>query len=69
MKNNYSEQDSGGIIKKTYVNSKFTKFHLDSRFGKGFFDIDRPNFNDKPVSVIQVMLCGGGEVIVEYVFD
>jgi len=62
-----------GILAKSTPNSKIVRFHMNSQMAKRFFDESGPHYvndyNRIPVIVLQVMLCGGDEFLVEFLDD
>jgi len=65
---------SGTLIKST-EKSKIVRFHKDSNLATYMFDVEQPrrikskydaNNENKNVVVLQVMLCGSDEFLVEY---
>ena len=61
----------GGTLVKSTQGSKIIRFHMDSGLAKTFFNIDKPyyrkNYDDIYIEVLQVMLCGGDNYLVEYI--
>jgi len=61
-----------GTLVKSADKSKFVRFHQSSYLAEYFFDIDKPTnkgrySNDsKEIVVLQVMLCGNEQFLVEY---
>lgn len=62
-----------GTLVKSTPKSKIIRFHSTSKMAKMFFDEEKPyrKQDDYPytvtyVDVLQVMLCGDGEFLVEY---
>jgi len=65
-----------GIIAKSTPKSKIVRFHMQSKHANTFFDLIQPHYSIKeqykkesktPISVIQVMLCGNNELLVEFI--
>ena len=61
----------GGTVVKSCSDSKFIRFHMESQLAGAFFDGSTPNNGAKgyayrKVSVLQVMLCGNEQFLVEY---
>ena len=65
-----------GILAKSTPKSKIVRFHMNSEYAKTFFHITQPHYIIKelykketkiPISVIQVMLCGENQFLVEYI--
>ena len=55
------------MLQKSCAESKFKRFHLKSDFAKNVFD-DEPNIGyGRKISVLQIMVFGDQEVIIEYV--
>ncbi len=75
--NNKIEINSvNGILAKSTPESKIVRFHMKSEYAKTFFDLTQPHYTIEelykkeskiPVCVIQVMLCGGNEFLVEFI--
>lgn len=61
----------GGTLVKSTQGSKIIRFHMSSDYAKTFFSIDKPyyrkNYDDIYIEVLQVMLCGGDNYLVEYI--
>ena len=63
----------GGTLVKSTQGSKIIRFHMSSDYAKTFFSIDRPyylhtsNYSHIYIEVLQVMLCGGDNYLVEYI--
>jgi len=57
----------GGIIKKLDEKSFFIKFHQNSRLADNLFE-PNPKYKDKPISIIQMMLINGGEILAECIY-
>lgn len=55
-----------GILQRSNENSFFVKFHQNSKLADKFFE-PNPKYNDKPISIIQVMLVHQGYMLVEYI--
>lgn len=59
-----------GTLVKSCKESKIVRFHQDSPLAKEFFDLSNPHHvrgnKDIPVTVLQVMLCGDKQFLVEY---
>jgi hypothetical protein len=68
---------TSGIIAKSSPESKFVRFHMGSVSADMFFALDRPHkakekeypYKKEHVIVLQVMLCGENEFLVEYIDD
>jgi len=68
---------TSGIIAKSSPGSKFVRFHMESKSADMFFALDRPHktkdeeypYKKEYVIVLQVMLCGENEFLVEYIDD
>ncbi len=68
---------TSGIIAKSSPESKFVRFHMGSERANMFFALDRPHktegkeypYKKEYVIVLQVMLCGENEFMVEYIDD
>lgn len=65
---NISFNSVSGTLVKSTGESRFIKLHMDSPYAKQIFSVDRPNLNGRLVSVLQVMLCGDGVLLAEYVY-
>ena len=67
--NNYNSV--GGTLVKSTQGSKIIRFHMKSDYAKTFFSIDKPHYrkgyDDIYIEVLQVMLCGGDNYLVEYI--
>ena len=69
--NNYNSV--GGTLVKSTQGSKIIRFHMSSDYAKTFFDLNKPYYNSKDsynriyIEVLQVMLCGGDNYLVEYI--
>ena len=61
----------GGTLVKSTQGSKIIRFHMSSDYAKTFFSIDKPyyrkNYDAIYIEVLQVMLCGGDNYLVEYI--
>lgn len=61
-----------GTIVKNYKDSFFKRFHLNSSFAEDIFDVKNPHicveYSEKPVVVLQAMLCGNMEVLCELIW-
>ena len=57
---------AGTIVKSTAA-SKFIRVHTDSPYAKTLFKVGRSSLDDKPVEVLQIMLCSGGNLLIEYI--
>lgn len=79
MFNSYSSNNSveinaiTGTIVKNYKDSFFKKFDLDSVFADRVFDTNSPHIsnygNNRPVVVLQMMMCGENKVIAELMWE
>lgn len=57
-----------GTLAKSHPNSKFIRFHMNSKTADRFFHIDKPYKSDyEYVEVLQVMICAGDNFLVEYI--
>ena len=67
-KQNYSFKNSSvsGSLFKSCDKSFFTRFHLQSGLAKQILT-DNPTYNRMPIVVLQIMICGDMEVIIELV--
>lgn len=63
----------GGTLVKSTQGSKIIRFHMKSIYADTFFDLNKPYYNSKNdydriyIEVLQVMLCGGDNYLVEYI--
>ncbi len=62
----YNYNMAEGTIGKSDSHTKFTKCHMNSQLSKNIFNEINPKINDKDIEVIQVMVCGNENLIVEY---
>jgi len=66
----------GGTLTKSDTRSQIIRFHMDSPMAKEVFSTTNPrldaggNYNNefKSIIVLQVMLCGGNQFLVEFMF-
>ena len=66
-----------GTLVKSTEKSKIKRFHMNSKLAETFFDVDQPyrevpgkwGKEKLPIIVLQVMLCGNGEFLVEFLDD
>ena len=63
--NKLSFNSVSGTLVKSSANSKMTRFHLESKAAEKAFS-DSPTIFDTRVEILQVMLCGDKEFLVEY---
>jgi len=64
-----------GTLVKSSEKSKFMRFHMNSDLAKMVFHRDKPHKYKAPdypyeksyIVVLQVMLCGDGEFLIEYI--
>lgn len=63
--NKLSFNSVSGTLVKSSANSKMVRFHLNSKAAEKAFG-DRPTIFDKRVEILQVMLCGDNQFLVEY---
>jgi len=57
-----------GTLVKSSPTSKFIRFNMNSIYANNFFNADKPCKDDiEYIEVLQVMLCGGDNFLVEYV--
>ena len=67
--NNYNSV--GGTLVKSTQGSKIIRFNMKSELANTFFDINKPyyrkNYDYIYIEVLQVMLCGGDNYLVEYI--
>ena len=61
----------GGTLVKSTQGSKIIRFHMKSSHADTFFDLAKPyypkNYDTIYIEVLQVMLCGGDNYLVEYI--
>lgn len=61
----------GGTLVKSTQGSKIIRFDMNSVLADTFFDLNKPHYrkgyNEIAVEVLQVMLCGGDNYLVEYI--
>ena len=55
-----------GIIQRSNEKSFFLKFHQGSKLADKLFE-PNPKYNDKPISIIQMMLINEGYILAECV--
>lgn len=55
-----------GTIIKSHPKSRFIRFHMNSEMARAAFSAQQPKINKDKVVILQVMLCGEKELIVEY---
>lgn len=74
LNNEITFNSVAGTLIKSCSESKFTRFHMNSDLAAMFFDRSQPHRNKNgyggigvEVEVLQVMLCGGDNFLVEYV--
>ena len=62
-----------GIMAKSCPESKFARFHQNSRMAESFFDKNRPHratgigYQTRGVTILQVMLCADNNFLVEFI--
>ena len=60
-----------GTLVKSCNGSRFIRFAKDSEYAAEFFDLHQPHYlsgrKKVPIEVLQVMLCGEGQFLVEYI--
>lgn len=63
-----------GTLVKSTPKSKILRFHMTSKLAESFFDKEQPCWKEKEypytvhkVDVLQVMLCGDSELLVEFI--
>lgn len=71
ISNSVTFNSVGGTLVKSCSNSKFIRFHMGSPLAESFFLRSTPNngasgLSYREVSVLQVMLCGNEQFLVEY---
>lgn len=66
--NNLKINAVSGTLTRSHPKSKFVHFHIKSRFAEHIFST-YPTMNKDAITVIQIMLCGEGVLLVEYVRD
>ena len=57
-----------GVLQKSCPESQFVRFHTKSRMAEFFFTTDTPSYNGRSVSVLQIMLYGDAECLIEFVY-
>lgn len=57
---------AGTLVKSTAA-SKFIRVHMNSPYAKTLFDVGTPSLDDKPVDILQTMLCSGDQLLIEYI--
>ncbi len=61
----------GGTLVKSTQGSKIIRFHMKSNYADTFFDLNKPHYrkgyDDIYIEVLQVMLCGWDNYLVEYI--
>lgn len=72
--NEISFNSVGGTLVKSCEESKFARFHMESKLAESFFHLEDPcwkqeNYPYKRVSVqiLQTMICGGNYFLVEFI--
>jgi hypothetical protein len=61
-----NESPATGIIQRSNEKSFFLKFHQGSKLADKLFE-PNPKYNDKSISIIQMMLINEGYILVECV--
>jgi len=57
-----------GTIVKSHKDSIITRFHMNSEMAKTFLSEFSPrDTRDRPIIVLQVMLCGDSQFLIEYI--
>lgn len=56
-----------GTLIKSHPKSRITRFHMTSGMANTAFSVEQPNIKGKNVVILQVMLCGDKEFLVEYI--
>ncbi len=60
-----------GTLIKTFKDSYFVRFHMNSTFAKRYFQEKNPfretNGKETEIVIVQCMLCGDGEFLVEVI--
>lgn len=56
-----------GTLIKSHPKSRIVRFHMKSGMADTAFSVKQPNINGKNVVILQVMLCGEKELLVEYI--
>lgn len=64
--NNVQFNSVAGTLVKSCTDSRMVRFHMNSEIAKHVFSAVRPNIDSKEIEVLQVMLCGGDNLLVEY---
>lgn len=57
-----------GTLIKSHADSIITRFHMNSPMAEKVFHEKNPKCNDKDIIVLQVMLCGDKEFLVEFMY-
>lgn len=63
-----------GTLVKTFRKSFFKRFHMKSNMADYIFDTEKPSLKDKryydakEIVVLQIMLCGDGEILAEIIY-
>jgi hypothetical protein len=61
-----------GTIVKSCEESRFVRFHMNSELAERIFSTTKPkissDWNAQEIVVLQVMLCGGDQFLVEYMY-
>lgn len=69
LNNNIKFNSVTGTLVKSCKKSKIAMCHQKSVLAQSAFDTNRPKMNDKSIQVLQVMLCGDAELLIEYVYE
>jgi len=56
-----------GTLIKSHPKSRIVRFHMTSGMANAAFDVRQPEINHEKVVILQVMLCGDKELLVEYI--
>lgn len=56
-----------GTLIKSHPKSRIVRFHMKSGMAGTAFDVKQPEINHEKVVILQVMLCGDKEFLVEYI--
>lgn len=60
---------STGIIQKSHPRSKFIRFHYNSPRADRVFSISKLEERGPEITILQIMVFGDGELLVEYVYE
>ena len=57
-----------GVLQKSCPESQFVRFHIRSEMAGCFFTTSTPSYNRRDVSVLQIMLFGDEQCMIEFVY-